>query len=91
MTAPNDTVDSLKLSAKIAAAGSRADLLTQAFMFTLIHNSRDNDNNAIYLLAAAGLAATLISQISKDQKTPLSATHTFFLEALTLALKEPTP
>ena len=86
-------INDLSTGARLAAATDRANGLGQTLFLSFIQTTRQNDNNAIFLLAAAHFSATLILNISHDQNTPEEVTKTFFLDALKLALlsEEPTP
>lgn len=81
------TIDALAASARLAASAARTDELTQALWVSYVLNTKEHDNNAVYLLSASCFAANLISKIAQDQSLPTDKVLSFFLEHLHLLLK----
>lgn len=83
----SSTIEALASSARLAASVARADELAQALWFAYLLNTKEHDNNAVYLLSSACFSANLISKIAEDQSLPTEKVLSFFLEHLHLLLK----
>lgn len=87
----SSTIEALASSARLAASTARADELAQTLWLSYLLNTKDKDNNAIYILSAANFSANLIAVIAKDQGLEKEKVLFFFQENLKALLKEPTP